>query len=60
LRSSKKDVDTEPELARQFLVRGTPTFVLLDPRGHELGRVPPVFEAREFESNLARILARSG
>lgn len=55
----EKDVDTEPSLARQFLVRGTPTFVVLDAHGHELGRVPPAFDTRQFEAALQRVVARA-
>jgi thioredoxin-related protein len=36
----EKDVERESALARQFRVFGTPTFVLLDPEGREIGRVP--------------------
>jgi thiol-disulfide isomerase/thioredoxin len=56
----EKDVDTEPGLARQFYVRGTPTFVVLDADGHELGRVPPSYKTRTFELDVERVLARSG
>lgn len=48
----EKDVDREPQLARQFRVFGTPTFVLLDPQGRELGRVPPNFDAARWEQQL--------
>ncbi|MBI4415224.1 MAG: thioredoxin family protein [Candidatus Kerfeldbacteria bacterium] len=30
---TERDVDREPELARQYAVRGTPMFVLLDEKG---------------------------
>lgn len=55
----EKDVDTDPALARRFGVRGTPTFVALDARGKELGRLPPDFDARRFLANLERVAARA-
>ena len=55
----EKDVDAEPSLARQFLVRGTPTFVVLDALGRELGRVPAAFDTRQFEADLQRVVARA-
>lgn len=48
----EKDVDREPALARQFQVFGTPTFVLLDAQGKNLGRVPPDLDAARWEQRL--------
>lgn len=48
----EKDVDREPQLARQFRVFSTPTFVLLDPQGRELGRVAPNLDAARWEQQL--------
>ena len=55
----EKDVDTDPGLARRFAVRGTPTFVVLDARGRELGRLPPDLDAGRFLANLDRVIARA-
>ena len=48
----EKDVDREPALAQQFRVPGTPTFVLLDPAGREMGRVPADNNAARWEQRL--------
>lgn len=54
----EKDVITDMNLARGFRVRGTPTFVLVDAHGRELGQLPPDLDARRFVANLERLLAR--
>ncbi|MBI3974443.1 MAG: thioredoxin family protein [Chloroflexi bacterium] len=48
----EKDIDREPALARKFRVSGTPTFVVLDAQGRELGRVPPDNNPARFEQRL--------
>lgn len=48
----EKDIDREPQLARQFRVLSSPTFVLLDPQGREIGRVPPDFDRARWEQQL--------
>ena len=48
----EKDVDRENELARRFRVLGTPTYVLLDAQGTELGRVPADNDAARWERQL--------
>ena len=48
----EKDVDREPALAQQFRVFGTPTFVLLDAQGREVGRVPADNNPTRWEQRL--------
>ena len=48
----EKDIDREPALASQFRIFGTPTFVLLDPTGREIGRLPPDNNPQRWEGLL--------
>lgn len=48
----EKDVEREPALARQLRVFGTPTFILLDPQGREIGRIPADNEPARWEQRL--------
>lgn len=51
----EKDIDREQALVRKFRVFGTPTFVVLDPLGNELGRLPPDNNPRRWEELLLRV-----
>ncbi len=51
----EKDIDREQALVRQFRVFGTPTFVVLDPMGNELGRLPPDNDPQRWEQRLLHV-----
>ncbi len=51
----EKDIDREQPLVRQFRVFGTPTFVVLDPLGNELGRLPPDNDPQRWEQRLLHV-----
>ena len=45
---------------RQWSVKGLPSYVVLDPRGRELGRIPLERTRAQFYPEIAAILARGG
>ncbi|MBI4090080.1 MAG: thioredoxin family protein [Candidatus Kerfeldbacteria bacterium] len=47
---TERDVDREPGLARQYAVRGTPTFVLLDENGKTISTRVGYLSESQFES----------
>lgn len=55
----EKDVDSDMALARQFRVFGTPTFVVLDAHGRELGRPRLILDPSRFLADVERIASGS-
>ena len=53
----EKDVDSDMELVRLFRVRGTPTFVVLDASGRELGRPRLIIDPNRFQADVEQIIA---
>jgi thioredoxin-related protein len=51
----EKDIEREPALARQYRVFGTPTFVVLDATGREVGRMPPDNDPTRWEQRLLAV-----
>ena len=51
----EKDIDREQALVRKFRVFGTPTFVVLDPLGNELGRLPPDNDPQRWGQRLLQV-----
>lgn len=53
----EKDVDSDMDLVRRFHVRGTPTFVVLDAQGRELGRPGLILDPGRFLASIEQIMA---
>lgn len=51
---TERDVDREPGLARQYAVRGTPTFVLLDENGQTITTRVGYLSESQFESFITQ------
>ncbi|MBI3956420.1 MAG: thioredoxin family protein [Candidatus Kerfeldbacteria bacterium] len=51
---TERDVDREPGLARQYAVRGTPTFVLLDENGQTIMTRVGYLSESQFESFITQ------
>lgn len=51
---TERDVDREPALARQYAVRGTPTFVLLDESGKAVSTRVGYLSETQFESFITQ------
>lgn len=51
---TERDVDREPALARQYAVRGTPTFVLLDENGRTIATRVGHLSESQFESFITQ------
>ncbi|MBI3115576.1 MAG: thioredoxin family protein [Candidatus Kerfeldbacteria bacterium] len=51
---TERDVDREPALARQYAVRGTPTFVLLDESGQTMTTRVGHLSESQFESFITQ------
>jgi thioredoxin 1 len=52
----EKDVDSDMGLVRQYRVLGTPTFIVLDSRGRELGRPRLIIDPERFLAEIERIV----
>lgn len=51
---TERDVDREPALVRQYAVRGTPTFVLLDENGRTIATRVGHLSESQFESFITQ------
>ncbi len=56
----EKSVDDDRAAAARYGIRGTPTFVLIDAKGKELGRFGFQPTAVAFNKTIASLLARAG
>jgi thioredoxin-related protein len=52
----EKSVDHSPELVRQYRIFGTPTFVLIDSKGEEVGRFGFEAGSEPFEEKISKLL----
>jgi thiol-disulfide isomerase/thioredoxin len=55
----EKDVDSEMGLVRLYRVVGTPTFIVLDAQGREIGRPRLIIDPDRFLAEVERIVAGS-
>ena len=56
----EKSVDHDRENAARYRIRGTPTFVLIDATGNEVGRFGYQRDGRSFASTISELLSRFG
>ena len=56
----EKSVDHDRENTARYRIRGTPTFVLIDATGDEVGRFGYQRDGQSFASTISELLSRSG